>query len=129
MSRAIDDLDPRVARMAREWLDRARSMGLGPLITCTRRTSAEQDALYAQGRTKPGKIVTNAKAGQSAHNFGLALDFVPLVHGKPEWSGKHPDWKRLGELAEGVGFEWAARWPRFKELPHIQFPNWKSYVQ
>lgn len=129
MSRSIDDLDPQVAKMAREWLARARAEGLDPLITCTRRTSAEQDALYAQGRTKPGKIVTNAKAGQSAHNYGLALDFVPMVNGKPEWSAKHPHWTRLGELAESVGFEWAGRWTRFREFPHIQYPNWRSHVQ
>ncbi len=45
----------------------------------TLRTAAEQNELYAQGRTKPGSIVTYAKAGQSMHNFGLACDIVLLV--------------------------------------------------
>lgn len=44
----------------------------------TIRTFAEQEALYAQGRTKPGKVVTNAKAGMSYHNYGLAVDIVLL---------------------------------------------------
>jgi peptidoglycan L-alanyl-D-glutamate endopeptidase CwlK len=115
--------------MATEWLKRAKAAGLDPLITSTLRTNAEQTALYAQGRTAPGKIVTNAKAGQSAHNYGLALDFVPMVNGKPEWNSKHPHWKQLGEIAESVGFEWAGRWTTFREFPHIQLPNWKGRVQ
>lgn len=114
--------------MARKWLALANAHGLDPLITSTLRTEAEQTALYAQGRTVPGKIVTNAKAGQSAHNHGLALDFVPMVNGKPEWNAKHPHWTQLGELAESVGFEWAGRWVRFREFPHIQQPDWKAHI-
>ena len=45
----------------------------------TLRTFAEQDALYAQGRTKGGLKVTNAKGGQSYHNYGLAIDIVLLI--------------------------------------------------
>ena len=45
----------------------------------TLRTFKEQDDLYSQGRTRPGKIVTNAKGGDSYHNYGLAIDIVLLV--------------------------------------------------
>ena len=53
------------------------------------RTFAEQDALYAQGRTKPGAKVTNAKGGQSIHNYGLAVDIVLIIDGKiASWDTK-----------------------------------------
>jgi peptidoglycan L-alanyl-D-glutamate endopeptidase CwlK len=129
MSRRLEDLKPHIEAMARQWLALAKAQGLDPLVTCTLRTAAEQTALYAQGRTKPGDIVTWAKAGESSHQYGLALDFVPMVNGKIEWSAKHPHWQQLGELAESVGFEWAGRWPKNKrEFPHIQQRDWKAHV-
>lgn len=122
-SRKLSDLHPKVAIMAEGWLRESRDLGLDLLITCTLRTNEEQSRLYAQGRTTPGRIVTHARAGQSFHNYGLALDFVPLVEGKPTWKTTGADlelWTLAGELAEEHGFEWAARWERFKEYPHIQ---------
>ena len=58
-------------------------------VTQGLRTIAEQDELYAQGRTKPGKIVTNAKGGKSNHNSGLAID-VCIVNcdGSPDLNKK-----------------------------------------
>jgi len=53
----------------------ATPKGVHPYIDQTYRTFAESDKLYAQGRTEPGQIISNAKAGQSWHNYGLALDF------------------------------------------------------
>ena len=128
-SRKIEDLAPQFRERFRAWLHACDERGLDLLVTCTLRTNAEQDALYAIGRTKPGKKVTNAKAGQSAHNYGLALDFVPLVDGKPMWSDKHPAWKQAGELCPQFGLEWAGTWTRFREFPHVQVPNWKGLIQ
>lgn len=106
-------------------MDEARAAGLDVLIYCTFRARDEQDRLYAQGRTAPGKIVTNARAGQSAHNFGLAFDGVPMVAGKPAWDD-HEVWQVYGRVAEAVGLEWAGTWIRFKEMPHVQHPEWRQ---
>lgn len=89
------------------------------------RTIAEQDALYAQGRTKPGKKVTNCPGGKSWHNFGLALDLVPSTHGvdkpfEPDWNETHPTWKRMVEIAESLGLNCGAKWRTFKDYPHVQ---------
>jgi peptidoglycan L-alanyl-D-glutamate endopeptidase CwlK len=91
-SRRIEDLHPALQPLAREFLSRCSARQVDVLIVCTYRDGAEQDALYAQGRTKPGARVTNAKAGQSAHNHTIdgkpaarAFDAVPLLHGKPIW--------------------------------------------
>ena len=73
------------------------------LIVSTLRTFAEQDELYAQGRTKPGKRVTNAKGGQSLHNYGVAIDFALLIDGKTaSWEDlKDFDGDRKADWMEG----------------------------
>ncbi len=111
-----------------------RAAGIDYILTCTYRSDEEQDALYTHGRTAPGPIVTNAQAGESAHNCkdvegkpaARAFDIVPVVNGKPDWDGSHPVWEQAGEIGESVGLEWAGRWKSFKEKPHFQLPNWKA---
>jgi peptidoglycan L-alanyl-D-glutamate endopeptidase CwlK len=95
--------------------------GIDLLVTSTYRDNASQEALYAQGRTKPGKIVTNARAGQSFHNYRCAFDVVPLRHGKPVWDSKDPVWQIIGQIGKQCGLEWAGDWKRFKEFPHFQY--------
>ena len=124
-SRSLDDLHPLFEPKARDFVDAAKAAGLDVLIYCTFRSRPEQDDLYAQGRTKPGPVVTNARAGQSAHNFGLAFDGAPLIAGRIAWDA-HEQWTIYGQVAASVGLEWAGTWPTFKEYPHIQMPNWKS---
>lgn len=126
MSRRLEDLAPQFRDRFRLWLDACKASGMDLLVTCTLRTNEEQDALYALGRTKPGKRVTNARAGQSAHQYGMALDFVPMVSGKPMWKDDHPHWALAGNLAPQFGLEWAGTWPTFKEYPHVQVQNWKG---
>lgn len=123
----MDDLREPFRSLAKQWLAQCEAEGLDVLVYCTLRTPAEQDALYAQGRTKPGPIVTYARAGQSAHNAGLALDFVPLAGGKPLWKGGE-HWIRPIAIAESLGLESASRWLKFKEMPHIQLKDWRSHV-
>jgi peptidoglycan LD-endopeptidase CwlK len=132
-SRKISDLHPDMIPLIEEFLKECERQGLEILVTCTYRSNAEQDELYAKGRTKPGNIVTNAKAGQSKHNFTIdgvpaskALDFVPVRNGKLIWGTSGEDlalWLQCGKIAEFFGLEWAGRWKRFKEFPHIQLPD------
>lgn len=122
---------------------RCKEEGIDFVVTCTYRNDEAQTELYAQGRTKPGRIVTNAKAGQSLHNAvggdgqpaARAFDIVVMRHGKPIWgtSGDGIDddpsdddrddlelWQRAGLIGEECGFEWAGRWKSFREFPHFQ---------
>jgi peptidoglycan L-alanyl-D-glutamate endopeptidase CwlK len=71
---------------------------------------------------KLGAHVTCAACGESWHNYARALDAVPLVNGKPAWKTSSPLWQLYGEAAEKIGLEWAGRWKRFKEYPHVQLP-------
>lgn len=120
MSKLLSDLQLPVRLAAEEALKDCHEEGLEVLITCTFRSGAEQDALYAQGRTKPGSKVTNAKAGQSFHQYRVALDLYPLVNGKPDFSGKAKEWHLIAAIFKKYGFEWAYEWKRFKEMPHFQ---------
>lgn len=126
-SRKLSDLAPDVRILAERFLDACDDNGIEVLVTCTYRSGIEQAELYAQGRTAKGKIVTNAKPGESLHNLLLngqpgarAFDVVPMVNGKPIWDAEHPHWQRLGEIGRALGLEWAGDWKRFKEFPHFQ---------
>jgi peptidoglycan L-alanyl-D-glutamate endopeptidase CwlK len=129
-SRSLEDLEAATARKARCLIAAAQIAGIDLLVTCTLRTHAEQAALYAQGRTKPGKRVTNAQPGSSAHNFGLALDVVPMNNGKPIWDAKHPVWPIVGKLGEDCGLEWGGKFKKggLIDMPHFQEPEWRRLV-
>lgn len=123
-SRNIDDLHPIVKGKAQSFLGLCEAADIDVLIISTYRDEESQAALFAQGRTKPGNIVTNAKAGRSYHNWRVAFDVVPLRNGKPVWGTSGQDgklWERIGLIGESVGLEWAGRWKNFKEYPHFQF--------
>lgn len=133
MSRNLQHLHPDMRPLVEDFIHACAKAGIELLVTCTWRSAAEQDALYAQGRTVPGKIVTNARAGQSMHNntvagmpASLAVDVVPMVNGKPVWSVANPIWSDIGLRGEFAGLEWAGRWKRFREFPHFQHPQAKA---
>ena len=128
-SRNLGELHPPVRERVQRFIDACRDEGIDLLVTSTYRDHESQNALYAQGRTKPGKIVTNAKGGQSFHNHRCAVDVVPLVNGKPNWNVKDPVWQKLGELGKQAGLEWAGDWPRFKEMAHFQYTGGLTLAQ
>lgn len=149
-SRRLRDLLPHVQPKAAEVIDECGRLGVELLVTCTYRSPEEQARLYRQSRTiteirskaeqysngygaladilwsvgpqygRLGRHVTNAGPGESWHNYGQAMDVVILIDGKPCWDDEHPAWETYGKVAEKVGFTWAGRWVRFRELPHIQ---------
>lgn len=120
MGRELTELEPKVQLAARAAIAECEAQGLHALVSCTYRSGEEQNALYAQGRTKPGRIVTRSKAGQSFHQYRVALDLYPLVNGKPDFTGTAKEWKEIATIFKKHGFEWAGEWKRFKEEPHFQ---------
>lgn len=114
----IQSLHPAIRMQATDFIKEANAGSDGTLIRVAQgfRTYAEQDALYAQGRTAPGNIVTKAKGGFSNHNFGLAFDIVGITNGKLDYN---LDWKSLSTLGKSKGFEWGGDW-KFKDMPHFE---------
>jgi peptidoglycan LD-endopeptidase CwlK len=90
------------------------------------RTYAEQDALYAQGRTTPGHIVTNARGGYSNHNFGCAVDCYPYLSGPGgaiNWSANSPQFRAMVSALESQGLTWGGSWTSLPDAPHFQLEN------
>lgn len=129
-SRSLQDLQPAFAEKAGRVLRRCEELGVKLVVTCTWRTNSEQAKLYAQGRTAPGKVVTWANAGQSPHNYGLAMDVVPVRDGKAIWDASDEAWKIYGQVVRSEGLEWAGDWVKKKrEMPHCQMPEWRTLVE
>lgn len=97
-------------------------------FTYTLRTMKEQQALYNQGRTVRGPVVTNAKPGQSYHNYGLAVDFALIIDGKTaSWDtradfdgDKKADWMEVVAVFKKYGWKWGGDFVSFKDYPHFE---------
>ena len=92
--------------------------GVSVRIISGTRTYEEQDALYAKGRTNPGPRVTNARAGYSWHNFGIAWD-IGLFRGR-EYLEDSPLYRECGAIGCSLGLEWGGDWKSFPDEPHFQ---------
>lgn len=125
-SRAITDLHPELRVLHPRWEAACEARGVTVLTTCTYRSQAEQDQLFAIGRTVPGRKVTWTRTSRHSETINgrpasSAWDFVPLVTGKAVWSPRHPAWVIAGEEAEKLGLEWGGRWAAGqRDMPHIQ---------
>lgn len=102
----------------------AKNHGITIEVISGLRSWQQQSALFAQGRTKPGKIVTKARPGSSWHNYGLAIDLGLFADGQylDSTSPKRANqiYAELGTLAATMGIEWAGTWKTFTETPHFQ---------
>ncbi len=91
------------------------------------RTKEQQDALYAQGRTAPGSIVTEVRGGYSMHNYGLAVDVVPGLSGAtpwaPNWNERDSVFVEMIDLCEAQGLIAGARWTTLPDFDHFQMPG------
>ena len=94
-------------------------MGITIRVTQGLRSWNDQNRLYAQGRTTPGRIVTRAKGGESAHNFGYAVDFVVMTEGFPDWDWQDAEWTNVLAMALEIGLDEGAQWRTFPDYPHL----------
>jgi peptidoglycan L-alanyl-D-glutamate endopeptidase CwlK len=116
----IAKLHPKMRPLATQLINEVESkLGHKLLVVSGLRTFDEQRDIYAQGRTKPGNIVTYAKPGYSYHNYGLAIDVTHIKDGnKPDWS--RPITKDIAEIGKKIGLEWGGYWTRPYDPPHFQ---------
>jgi peptidoglycan L-alanyl-D-glutamate endopeptidase CwlK len=121
--KVIATLLPEVQPFARALVTKAAADGITIKVISGLRTYDEQNDLYAQGRTKPGGIVTNARGGFSNHNFGIAFD-VGVFEGS-QYLDESPKYKAVGVLGMDLGLEWGGNWKSIQDEPHFQLrPKW-----
>ncbi len=120
-SRNFYDLDPIAQRICQLHIDHCKVDGIDLLLTATYRDIEQQDALYAIGRTMGDarKRVTNAKGGQSWHQYRCAWDVVPVIGGKCVWEDPIL-WAKIIAWGEVAGAEAGAKWKTFPDRPHFQ---------
>lgn len=127
--RGIDKLHPDLQVCVNKFLEECEKQGLKVLVTETLRTLEEQESLYAQGRTKPGKIVTNATGYQSPHCWGVAFDFC---RNKKGWEFDNTDgfFDKVGRIAEGMfdnteyDLFWGGDFRTFVDKPHVEMKKY-----
>ena len=121
---ALAPLCPAFSALVRAASNALNANGTYILVVSGLRTADEQNALYAQGRTAPGKIVTNARAGQSMHNYGLAADIVPYLlgaNGALNWKASTPQFQHMVEALKAQGLEWGGDWKgNLADYDHFQ---------
>lgn len=126
MSRDLSVLVPQLRDAVPKILSAMTAAGFPMLVVYTERTLAEQIALYAEGRTAPGFIVTNAdgvkkRSNHQRHTDGFvhACDCAFIIDGNPSWDLRLP-WKTYGALAVTLGLTWGGSWKSLIDLPHIE---------
>jgi peptidoglycan LD-endopeptidase CwlK len=123
--KVIATLLPEVRPMARALVQKAADNGVRIKLISGLRSYAEQDALYAKGRSAPGPIVTKAKGGFSNHNFGIAFD-IGVFEGSA-YLPESPKYKAVGVLGAELGLEWGGNWKTIVDQPHYQLrPEWAA---
>ena len=133
--RNVSQLHPTLQKKVVELQKECKKQGIKIKIGECFRTVAEQNALYAKGRTAPGSIVTNAKGNSysSMHQWGIAFDF--FLDMDVDKDGKTSDdafnnatklFNRVGAIGKKIGLEWGGDWKSIKDLPHFQLPDWGS---
>jgi peptidoglycan L-alanyl-D-glutamate endopeptidase CwlK len=115
----IANLQPALQPIAKAFLEQAEASGIPVSIVQDTRTMEQQQALFAQGRTSPGPVVTNARPGDSYHNWALAFDVVPDAYrNMPNWNPSGPFWPRLGAIGKSLGLTWGGDWST-PDRPHF----------
>lgn len=124
----INSLQPGFAERVRGWYTRMCEADITPYIYEGFRSRERQDELYRLGRSMPGRVVTNAKGGQSFHNFGLAIDWVPLVHAPKALGMYEADWDGDEAYATGqtIAEQFKLRWLSW-ESPHLEDGTYTDY--
>ncbi len=127
MGREMTMCHPRLQILAQKLVEECARQGLAVKIGESFRSVKEQDALYAQGRTKPGAVVTNAKGSSysSMHQWGVAFDFYRGDQ-KGAYNEEGNFFEKVGAVGKSLGLEWGGDWKSIIDRPHLQLPDWGS---
>jgi peptidoglycan L-alanyl-D-glutamate endopeptidase CwlK len=132
--RLISDLCPELQPLAKQFLTQCQAAGIRAFLTETYRSCADQNCDYAEGRTMPGHIITNAQGGQSPHNCtnedgtpgARAFDFAIMGKtGALDWNASDEDWQAAIRIGESLGLVSGSHW-HIKDNPHFELADWHN---
>lgn len=135
MGRDIKKCHPRLQEAYGNLVEKCRQRGIEIGLGECFRTVEEQDDLYAQGRTKPGNIVTNARGSSysSQHQWGIAFDFYLKMDidgdgavSDDAYNDSTKMFKKVSDIAKTVGLSWGGDWKSIIDKPHLYLPDWGS---
>jgi peptidoglycan L-alanyl-D-glutamate endopeptidase CwlK len=118
LSRLIEELVPELQTLCRELQQECLREGFPIIVIHTYRSFEEQELLYAKGRTRPGLVVTNARAGDSWHNYRRAFDVCFIQGSRLMWDGP---WMKVWSIARPLGLVWGGSWKTFQDRPHFEY--------
>lgn len=128
-------MKPLVELKCKQLIELCKKEGIDVKLHQGFRSIEEQNRLYQQGRDINGKVigktVTNAKGGQSLHNYGVAFDLIIKWNGVYGWSAPQYMWTRMGQLGESLGLEWGGRWKGLVDMPHFELTfghTWRDFM-
>lgn len=116
----LAELYPPLSKLAEQLINQLAAQGIDVEVSQGLRTWPEQEALYAQGRTTPGRVVTNAKPEQSWHTFGCAFDVDIVTDSGLDWTGNDSRWISTIAAGESLGLFAGASFRAFPDKPHFQ---------
>lgn len=129
-NKRIEKLHPKIRCAAKNFINEVdKTLNIKLRVIQGYRTYAEQNTLYNQGRTTKGKKVTNAKGGQSNHNFGLAIDVAEIKNGNIDWNEQEKVLVKVAPIGKKWGFEWGGDWKSFKDKPHFEMMFGKTLAE
>lgn len=108
---------PKVQRLRDRFIASCKLIGINLRVTSEFRSFDEQNKLYAQGRTTVGPIVTNAKGGESFHNYGVAFDVAIVRNGVLDYNIT----PLVAWIGKFLGLTWGGNWDGFVDKPHFQY--------
>lgn len=149
----INKLRPKTKQLAQMLIDECKKQGIDIVLIETFRSTETQDAYYAQGRLPLSEVnalrkvaglqpiseyvnekkITNARSGESAHNYGLAFDICPKVNGKLAWN-RIDLFDKIGKIASTLVVDgvyklvWGGNFKSISDKPHFEMENWKKYI-
>ena len=116
-------MHPTLQKKCKALISKCKAQGIDIVITQTLRTKAEQDGYYAQGRSKPGDIVTGVRYPYSNHCWGVAFDFAVKVRGQITWNKAY--YLKVGPIGKSLGLEWGGYW-KHQDSPHFQLSGFEA---
>ena len=113
----LEALHPYFRDKVQQLIRACKEAGITLAVVESYRTHAKQTEYYAMGRK-----YTSSPGGKSRHQYGLAVDVVPMVDSVAVWDNSRL-WRKIGIAGERLGLRWGGRWRVLYDPGHFEWPG------